>query len=134
MVRDLCELPQTNRRPRWFGPVRTVHYYWARLTKGDVKVEDLPWAVFGPDMLTYVAKKYGMAKQAQKRPVFYPVRWQDARLLFAPADLIESMIKPETRAVHMHNAQLGSLKKTFPPEGSYIDLACRRHEIATSGR
>jgi hypothetical protein len=123
------DLPQTNRRPPWFGPKRTLLYYWARLTKGDIKVEDLPWATFGPDMVTYVAKKYGLAEHAQKPWVFYPVRWQDARMLFGPADVIESMIRPETRAVHMYNSRLVGLADKPPPKGSYLDLVCRRYGI-----
>lgn len=132
MVRDLCELPQTNRRPPWYGPKRTLLYYWARLTKGDIKVEDLPWATFAPEMMTYVAKKYGIAEQAQKPWVFYPVKWQDARSLFGPADVIEKMIKPETRTVHMYNSQLSGLVNKPPPRGSYLDAVCRRYRIETS--
>ena len=86
MASDLCDLPQTNRRPPWYGPKRTLLYYWSRLTKGDIKVEDLPWGTFSSGMVTYLAKKHRVDVQAQSPAVFYPVRWKDARALFGPAE------------------------------------------------
>jgi hypothetical protein len=40
IVRDLMVIPATNRRPPRFGPKRTLHYYWSRLRKGDIRVQD----------------------------------------------------------------------------------------------
>jgi len=130
-VRDLCDLPQTNRRPPWFGPKRTLRYYWQRLTKGDIRVQDLPWGTFSAGMVTYLAKKYGVADQAQKPSVFYPVRWKDAAALFGPAEFIEAMITPESRAVHMWYSRLVGLIDKPPPRGSYTDVICRRFGIDT---
>ena len=129
MVRDLCDIPQTNRRPPWYGPKSTLRYYWTRLTKGDVRVEDLPWGTFSSGMVTYIAKKYRVSDQAQKPEVFYPVRWKDARSLFGPAEIIEQMITPETRAVHMWYSRLVGLIDQAPPRGSYLDIVCRRYGI-----
>ena len=131
MLRDLCELPKTNWRPRWFGPKRTVLYYFARLTKGDVRVEDLPSGTFGPELVTYLAKKYGVAEQAQKPWIFYPVRYKDAPALLGPADAIEKMLTPETRAVHMYQSRLTGFLDAPPPRGSYLDVVCRRYGIDT---
>jgi hypothetical protein len=131
MARDLCGLPRTNWRPPWFGPKRSLLYYWARLTKGDVRVEDLPWGTFSSGLVTYVAKKHGVAAQAQNPSVFYPVRWKDARLLFGPAAAIEESITPDTRAVHMWRSRLIGLAEKPPPRGSYLDVVCRRYGIET---
>jgi hypothetical protein len=131
MVKDLCELPRTNWRPPWFGPKRSLNYYWLRLTKGDVKVEDLPWGTFSSGLVTYVAKKNGVAHLAQRPSVFYPVRWKDARALFGPAETIERMIAPDTCAVHMWQSRLVDLADKPPPRGSYLDVACRRYGIET---
>jgi hypothetical protein len=129
MAHELCSLPQTNRRPPWFGPKRTLLYYWARLSKGDIRVEDLPWGTFSSGMVTYVAKKYRIAEQAQKPEVFYPVRWKDAPALFGPASVIEEMITPETAAVHMWYSRLIRFIDRPPPPGSYVDVLCRKYGI-----
>ena len=132
MAHDLCDLPKTNRCPPWFGPKRTLLYYWARLTKGDIGVLDLPWGTFGPGMVTYLAKKHGVAEQAQPRWVFYPVKYQDAKALFGPADIIEKMITPKSRALHMYRARLFDFVDKPPPRGSYLDVVCRRYGVDTS--
>ena len=129
MARELCSLPRTNRRPPWFGPKRTLLYYWTRVTKGDIRVEDLPWGTFSSGMVTYVANKYRVAEQAQKPEVFYPVRWKDAQALFGSANVIEKMITPETVAVHMWYSRLVNFIDKPPPPGSYIDVLCRKHSI-----
>jgi hypothetical protein len=130
-VRDLCTLPKTNWRPAWFGPKRTLLYYWSRLMNGDVRVEDLPWGTFGPGLVTYAAKKHGLAGRAQKSVVFYPVKYTDAHALFGAADVIERMITPETRAVHLWNARLTGLKSKPPPRGSYLEAVCAQYDINT---
>lgn len=132
MLRDLCELPKTNWRPSWFGPKRTLLYYYRRLTVGDVRIVDLPAGTFGPDLVTYVAKKHRLADRAQKPWVFYPVRYKDIPALFGPADAIEKMLKPDTRAVHMYHSRLAGLREKPPPRGSYMELACHRHKIDTN--
>jgi hypothetical protein len=131
MAHDLCNIPQTNRRPPWYGPKRSLLYYWTRLTKGDVRVQDLPWGTFSSGMVTYVAKKHAVSEQAQSPAVFYPVRWKDARALFGPSEVIEQMIKPETRAVHMWYSRLVGLVDKPPPRDSFVDILCRKYGIGT---
>lgn len=131
MVQDLREIPRTNRRPPWFGPKRTMRYYWDRLTKGDIRVQDMPWGTYSSGLVTYAAKKHGVAAQAQTPDVFYPVRWKDARALFGPAEVIEGMLTPKTRAVHMWYSRLVDFLAAPPPKGSYVDLACRKFDVDT---
>ena len=131
MASDRCNIPQTNRRPPWYGPKRTALYYWARLTKGDVRVQDLPWGTFSSGMVTFLAKKHGVAEQAQSPAVFYPVRWKDARALFGPAEIIEKMITPKTHAVHMWYSRLIGLVDKPPPRDSFIDTLCKKYGIET---
>jgi hypothetical protein len=80
-------------------------------------------------MVTYLAKKYGIADQAKKPSVFYPVKSSDARLLYGPAEVIEGMISADTCAVHMWNSALIGLSDKPPSPGSYIDVACRQYGI-----
>jgi hypothetical protein len=129
MARDLCELPLFNRRPPWFGPRRSLAYFWKRITKGPPKVEEFSWGVFGPQMVSYLAKKHKVVNQAQKPSVFYPISWKNARSLYEPAHVIEELIAPETHTVHLYNSRLVGLNNTPPPPGSYIDVICRQHGI-----
>lgn len=133
IVQDLCNLPSDNICPPWFGPKRSLQYYIARMTrKKGVRVQDLPWGTYGPEMLTYLAKKHKIADLAKKPSVFYPVGWPDARRLYGPAERIEAMIGPDTHAVHLYNGTLAELRDQSPPKGSYIEVACRKYGINTA--
>jgi hypothetical protein len=131
VVRDLMEIPGTNKRPPWYGPRNTLKYYWRRLTEGDIRVQDLPWGTYSAGILTYVTKKHRVANQGQPPEVFYPVRWKDAKMVYGPAETIESMITPKTRTVHLWHSRLVGLFDKPPAQGSYIDKVCRRHGIDT---
>ena len=130
IVHDLIAIPRTNRRPPFYGPKRTVNYYWKRLTKGNIRVQDLPWGTFGPELLTHLVYKHSLEKQAQKREVFYTLRYRDAQLIYQPAYLVEQMITVDTVAIHLWNARLGDLARKKPPPGSFISDACMKHDIS----
>jgi hypothetical protein len=133
LVRDLCELPFSNRRPPWFGPRRSLSYYWKTLKQGrSVSVQDLPWGTFSTGMLTYLARKHRVATQAQKPTVFYPIRWKDARLVYGPAEEVERMISTETHAVHLWHSRLVGFSDKPPPKGSYMDKICKHVGVETS--
>jgi len=130
MLSELRELPKINWRPPFFGPRRTLLFYWTRLLKGNIHPEDLPWGTFGPALVTYLAKKHGVAHLAQERSVFYPIRYQEADLLFSrPAAAVESILTPQTRAVHLWHSKLSGDTMICPPRGSYLEVACRQHGI-----
>ena len=129
MIEELAQHPLVNWRPPFFGPKRTIKFYWQWLQKGEVNAEDLPWGSYGPLLITYLAKKYGVAKAAQPLEVFYPVSYENARELFGPADAISSKLGSMTRVVHMWHSRLGDLAKRPPPVGSFLDIACRSHRI-----
>jgi len=132
MVRELCEIPQLNWRPPFYGPRKTLQFYWRRLRQGDLRPEDYRWGTFGPAILTYLAKKYRVANQAQKQAVFYPVRHSDAKAFFGPPEWVERQITSETRAVHLWSSVL-SREKTTAPAGSWLDIVCRRHGLTPAG-
>lgn len=132
MVRDLCQIPLSNRCPPWYGPKRSLAYYWKRWTKGSVGVEDMIWGTFGPLMVTYLARKHKVFNQAQNPSVFYPISWKDARRFYEPAPVVEASLASDTHAVHLYNSRLVGLNDKPPPAGSFIDLLCRRHGIDTA--
>lgn len=130
MLEQLRNIPERDWCPPFFGPKRQMAYYLKRL-RGHVELEDLPWGVAGPAMITYLADKLGLASRAQPVPVFYPIPYAQAEMLFGPADEVKARIKPETCAIHMWHSRLHSLATQPPPAGSYIDELCRKHSIDT---
>ena len=120
LVRDLVEFPKAMRRPPWFGVRRTFNYYARRLYQGPLKLEDLPWGTYGPQMLSYFVQKHGLERFAADPEVFYPVSWRKARLLYEPADKVGALLTDRTYAIHLYNSQLRELAKNPPPRGSFM--------------
>ena len=106
MVRELCDIPQVNWRPPFYGPRKTAIFYWRRLTEGDLRPENYRWGTFGPMFLTYLARKYGVAKRAKKRSVFYPVTHHNWKLLCGPPEFVKAELTEETRTVHLWRSVL----------------------------
>ena len=79
----------------------------------------MPWGSTGPEALTWLAKKLGVADRAQPRARFSPVHWTDADWICTPGRTIESLISPETVAVHLWNERLKGLDLTVPPPGTF---------------
>jgi hypothetical protein len=130
MVRELCEIPHVNWRPPFYGPRKTAIFYWRRLTQGDMRPENYRWGTFGPMFLTYLARKYGVAKRAKQRSVFYPVTHRDWKLLCGPPEYVKATLTKETRTVHLWRSVLIRTMGTSPPPGSYLETLCRAHDLA----
>jgi hypothetical protein len=128
-VRDLLTVPKPNKRPEWFGPRRTLLYFWERLKRGHIGIEDMPWGTYAAGLVTYLVKKHRLTEFARPPSVFYPVRWKDARTLYGPADEVEKVLNGDTVTVHMWHSRLGELKAAPPPEGSYMAKVCERFGV-----
>lgn len=131
MLEQLRSIPERDWCPPFFGPKRRLNYYLQRL-RGHVELEDLPWGAAGPAMITYLAQTLGLANKAQPVPVFYPVGYSQAEILFGPADDVRRLIKPETCAVHMWHSRLHKLADEPPSLGSYIGELCRQYDVETN--
>ena len=132
MLAELRAIPEKNWCPPHAGPRQRVRYYWRRL-QGDVELDDLPWGAAGPGMITWLAQRTGAAALAQPIPVFYPLPYDKGPLLFGPPAAVDTLITPETRAIHMWHSSLRGLSDRPPPPGSYIDTLCRKFGVATDG-
>jgi len=132
MLEQLRNIPERDWCPQFFGPRRRLLYYLRRI-RGHVELEDLPWGAAGPAMLTYLAQTLGLSNRAQPAPVFYPVPYSQAEMLFGPAERVHALIKPETCAVHMWHSRIHQLAQQPPPNGSYIEELCRKFDVATNG-
>lgn len=81
-------------------------------------------------MVTYLVKKHGLTEYAESPDVFYPVRWKDAESVFTqPAEVVETMLSPNTKAVHMWYSRLVPFLSEPPPAGSYIASACAKFGV-----
>ncbi len=125
MVRELCDIPHVNWRPPFYGPRKTAIFYWRRLTEGDIRPEDYRWGTFGPMFLTYLARKYGVARRAKERSVFYPVAHHHWKLLCGPPESVKATLTKETRTVHLWRSVLIRAMGPSPPPGSYLEAICR---------
>jgi hypothetical protein len=133
LVRDLMNFPKTMQRPPWFGPRRSLNYYLKRIRQGPLKLEDLPWGTYGPQMLSHFVAKHGLEQFAASPEVFYPVSWHDARELYEPAEKIEARLTENTLAIHLYNSQLRELAKSPPPAGSFIAKQFERLGLPLKG-
>jgi hypothetical protein len=128
MLTELRSIPHQNWRPPFFGPRRTAKYFSQRV-RGNVELEDLPWGVTGPGMVTYLVRKYGLLDQVQPQPVFYPVRYDQAEALFDDATVVEHMLTADTVAIHMWNSRIHKLAASPPHPRSFVGLACERFGV-----
>lgn len=133
MVADLVAIPQPNRRPPWFGPKRSLAFYWRRLRERHVGLEDMPWGTYSAGLVTHCVKKNRLERHARPPSVFYPIRWKDAKMLYGPAEAIEAQLSEGTHAVHMWHSRLEDLVNAPPPPGSYIEIMCRRFGVDPVG-
>ncbi|NTZ43957.1 hypothetical protein G7A66_12850 [Altererythrobacter sp. SALINAS58] len=129
MVRDLQAIPQPNTRPPWWGPRRSLQFYWSRFRRGRLDLEDYPWGTFSAGLVTHVVKKNKLQRYAQPPEVFYPIRWSEARMLYGPAEAIEQKLTEDTCAVHMWHSRLEGLRDKQPPAGSYIEKMCNQFNV-----
>jgi hypothetical protein len=70
--------------------------------------------------ITHYVKRLGLTDCVQAREVFYPVPWQHAAWIFDPTISLESVVKPNTCAIHLWNSILGQLKDKKPLPGSFV--------------
>ena len=129
MVRELCDIPQVNWRPPFYGPRKMAIFYWRRLIEGDIRPENYRWGTFGPMFLTYLARKYGVAQRAKERSVFYPVTHHHWKLLCAPPEFVKAKLTKETRTVHLWRSVLIRVMGPSPPPGSYLEALCYAHGL-----
>lgn len=128
-VEDLFRLTTPNIRPPWFGPKRTLQFYAARLRKGRLGLEDMPWGTYAAGLVTHIVKSRKLQPFVSSPDVFYPVRWSEARRVYDDAAVVNGMTTANTRAVHLWHSRLGELKASPPPRGSWMAQQCERFAV-----
>ncbi len=96
-----------------------------------VKVEDLPWGVWGPRALTWFLTRNGEDERAAAPEAFYPIPYGQLSLLLAPEAEAAGRFSTETRAVHLYHERLRRmLDGEDVPAGSFLGEIARRHGMA----
>jgi hypothetical protein len=131
-VQDLFDLTRPNVRPPWFGPRRSLNFYIQRWRRGYVGLEDFQWGTYSAGLVTYIVRKRKLERFVQAPETFYPVRWSDASLILGDADILNSKIGPNTRAVHMWRSRVADLMTSPPSSGSWLALQCERYGVDCS--
>jgi len=85
---------------------RRRRWEWLRGGAPPLPLEELPWGTTGPNALTYYAKQHGVAHLASPIDRFYPLHWDQVRLLFDPALPLKALTTPRTDAIHLYHSKL----------------------------
>ncbi len=99
-------------RARWQARLR-------RLVAGRVDLSRLPWGSAGPNALTWLAAAHGIAGRAMPPARFYPMPWTEADWVFDSARPLDSVLHPETIAVHLWNERLRGRDFAAAPASSF---------------
>jgi hypothetical protein len=134
MLSIIFQTMQNDTRPPWYGPKRTLQYYWRRAVCGPLSIDQLPWGTFGPQLVTYAAHKSRAHGSAQAQSVFYPVAYEQVSLFLENQEAARKRIEyADTRAVHLYRSALIRLVRSGrPPANSYLSDACDRFGVQSA--
>jgi len=111
---DDCQVPP------WL-PWRARSAAWMRLlTSGRSGLSKMPWGSAGPRAVTWLARRYGVDREAMPPAHFYPRHWKDAAWILDPQFTLEDVCLPETLAVHLWNELIKGFKEKPAPPGSFL--------------
>lgn len=120
ILRDLLMLFEEEIIPFWMPLSARIASRWRLLVDGRTGIERMPWGSLGPRALTAYARAYGVAGEAHRPAVFYPVNWRQADWIKSPRLGLEQMISADTVAVHLWNECIKGFKHLPAPEGSFL--------------
>ena len=111
----------SGRTPYWLAPgprrLSTIREWLV----GRASVGAMPWGTTGPAALTAVAKANGVAAEAQRQEVFYPVPWQRAVWILDPDTKLKDITTDRTVGVHLWNELIKGFKSDPAPGGSFLE-------------
>lgn len=120
VLRQLLELFEQRRTPRWLPLKARARTRARELVSGQIDLSRLPWGATGPMALTALCKEFGIATRAQPVEVFNPVPWSRADWILDPALSLADVTTERTRAVHLWNHCIAGWKSAAAPAGSFL--------------
>jgi|EndMetStandDraft_5_1072996.scaffolds.fasta_scaffold322147_1 hypothetical protein len=112
----------------WWPLKRKINQRLRWLRGRDRKLEDMALTELGPQAVTPLIKKYGLADEAQATETFYPVPWHEAPNLFLPGAVLP--ITDKTIGVHVWTSAVKIARYMQPVEGSFMGDHCKRLRIS----
>ncbi len=119
VLAELADLFTEPRVPPWLAWRPRIAAHLRRYMTGRADLSRMPWGSAGPEALTWLAHRYGVADRALPPSRFCPVHWTRAEWIADPALTLESMLAPDTIAVHLWNERLRGFDFTNAPPGSF---------------
>ena len=116
--------------PPWLSYRARLVARFRLVTTGKAGLARMPWGSAGPHAVTWLARKHGLAGAARPPSRFYPVHWRDAAWLVDPRRSLESVIQPDTIAVHLWNEVIRKLDLAQAPAGSFAARLVREGNLA----
>lgn len=103
----------------------------AAIRETEAVIGEAFWGQTGPDLITRLVDKYGLAHKAYDRDTAYEIDYTEAIKLFDPGacDEVEARVARST-FVHLWNEvwnAIGFPQELGPPEGSYLDAFFERY-------
>lgn len=106
--------------PFWLPPRARLAAWWRLRTTGSSGLADMHWGSTGPQALSALAARHGLAHLAEPPQVFYPARWQDAEWIRDPGVALQDVITGQTVALHLWNERIKRFKNLPAPGGSFL--------------
>jgi hypothetical protein len=106
--------------PDWLPPRARVAAWWRLKTTGRSGLSQMPWGSAGPQALTALAHRHGLAHLAEPPEVLYPARWEDAAWIRDPGVALEDVITPRTVSIHVWNERIKQFKHEPAAPGSFL--------------
>jgi len=100
--------------PEWFSTKRKTLLRIRRSFGIPRSVCDMPWGVWGPNLLTHKINEIGLEQKAKPIDYFYPVHYTNTSLLYESGLTLSDLVTSRTFAVHLCHKTLSSLQA--PPD------------------
>lgn len=114
---------EETRIPPFLPSVLRADYAAKAKAGAPVSVEDQPWGVWGPSLLSYMVQKHGLLPEVLPMDHFYPVLWQDRTAIIGPEEAVRAAITPQTTGLHLwasNKRELALRHQGVPPPGSFL--------------
>ena len=120
LLPPLIALFEEREVPPWLPWRARLAARWRLTSRGRTGLADMPWGSAGPNALSWLAARLGLADHALPPEMFFPVPWQDAGWISDPAASLVEKVGPRTVAIHLWNERIKHLKDRPAPPGSFL--------------
>jgi len=129
VLTQLLDYFEYTRVPPWLSRSKRYKLHMRRLLGQHIRAADLPWGVFGPKGLTWLARHNNVIDQAQAQTVFYAHPLANAEQIFDARYRLEDVQAAETVLLHLWNERIKERKYERPEVGSLLHTLYDRFDI-----